>query len=489
MRRALWGSIVGTGLSLLLGAVMLPLRSHLSIATAGLVLVVPVVAGVATGGFAAGLGSVAAGFLVYDIFFIPPYGNMSVGAGQNWVALAVYTITMVLVSRVVANLDEANAASRTRAASARRLLDISELLLVDQPVPVLSQTIVDSVRDSFGFGGVALLVSTGGRLEVAAESGKPVGEAALSRFQPGATVPMSLSTERSGVDIQTLALATAGRPVGLLALAGRPGRPEMREVLPVLANQLALALERSQLHERVRRAELLEEADRLRHALVGAVSHDLCTPLATIKVASSTLVNPAAVLTTEDKAELLDLIDTQTDRLTRIVNNVLDMTRVQAGVLEPRLEAWSVFELLDESLSALRPSLEDRPLELRVASWLPEVNVDQTLIEQVLANLVDNADRHGPPGTIITVEANLATDGDVAISITDSGPGVPPGERGTLFDSFVRFDTGGRAGLGLAIAKAFVEAHGGHIWVEAAPGRGARFVFTVPVAATNGATH
>jgi len=484
-----WGSIVGIGLSLALGAVMWPLRSHLSIATAGLVLVVPVVAGVVTGGFGAGLTSVAAGFLVYDIFFIPPYGSLTVGAAQNWVALAVYTVTMMLVARVVANLENANAASRTRATSARRLLQISELLLVDQAVPELSQTIVNSVRDSFGFAAVALLVSTGGRLEVAAESGEPIGQAALSRFQPGARVPVSLSTDRSEGDLQTLALATSGRPVGLLALAGTPARREMREVLPVLANQLALALERAQLHELVRQAELLEEADRLRHALVGAVSHDLCTPLATIKVASSTLVNPAAVLTNEDTAELHELIDTQTDRLTRIVNNVLDMTRVQAGVLEPRRQLWSVDELLGECISALRPSLDDRLVELRVSPWLPPVNVDQALVEPVFANLLENANRHGPPGTVITVEANLFKDEGVAVSVADRGPGVRPSERDTIFDTFARFDTGGRAGLGLTIAKAFVEAQGGRIWVEDAPGGGARFVFTLPVPATNGSKH
>jgi two-component system sensor histidine kinase KdpD len=432
---------------------------------------------------------VAAGFLVYDILFIPPYNTPSVGAAQNWVALAVYSVTMVLVARVVANLEEANAASRARAASARRLLDISELLLVDQTVPELSQTIVDTVRDSFGFAGVALLVSTDGRLEVASQSGEPVGEAALSRFQPGSRVPVALSTDRSEVGIQTLALVASGRPVGLLALAGSPERREMREVLPVLANQLALALERAQLHERVRRAELLEEVDRLRHALVGAVSHDLCTPLATIKVASSTLVNPAAVLTGEDTAELHDLIDTQADRLTRIVNNVLDMTRVQAGTLEPRCESWSVDDLLGECIATLRPSLDDRSVELRVSPWLPPVYVDHALVEQILANLLENADRHGPAGTAITVQAKRSGAEGVAVSVTDRGPGVPQGERDTVFDTFVRFDTGGRAGLGLAIAKAFVEAHGGHIWVEEAPGGGARFVFTLPAASTNGSRH
>jgi two-component system sensor histidine kinase KdpD len=275
----------------------------------------------------------------------------------------------------------------------------------------------------------------------------------------------------------------------LLALAGAPARPETREILPALANQLALALERAQLHERVRRAELLKEADRLRHALVGAVSHDLCTPLATIKVASSTLVNPTAVLSNADVAELHDLIDSQTDRLTRIVNSVLDMTRVQAGVLEPKYQAVSIVDFLNDSISTVLPSLEGRLVELRVSPWLPSVNVDQQLIEQVLSNLLENADRHGPPGTVVTVEANLHHGDSVAVSVTDCGTGVKPTERQTIFDTFVRFDTGGRAGLGLAIAKAFVEAHGGRIWVEEAPGRGARFVFTLPLAATNGAKH
>jgi two-component system sensor histidine kinase KdpD len=117
------------------------------------------------------------------------------------------------------------------------------------------------------------------------------------------------------------------------------------------------------------------------------------------------------------------------------------------------------------------------------------VYVDHALVEQILANLLENADRHGPPGTVITVEAKLSTAEGVTVSVTDRGPGVPRGERDTIFDTFVRFDTGGRAGLGLAIAKAFVEAHGGHIWVEEASGGGARFVFTLPLASTNGSKH
>ncbi|HEX4864028.1 MAG TPA: ATP-binding protein [Acidimicrobiales bacterium] len=486
MRRTVLGSAVGIGLTLVVGAALVPLRSHISVATSGLVLVVPVVAGVAAGGFTAGLISVLAGFLAYDLVFIPPYYTLTVNAGQNWVALGVYVVVMVLVARVVSRLEDARALAGSREANARGLFEMSELLLADQPVPELARTIVDGVRKSFALNGVALLLSADGQLQVAASSGEPIGEKALAQLRPESHLPVPLRGDPYRGGIQTLALATSRRPVGLLALDGTLA-PVVWELLPALANHFAIALERSQLRERVRHAELLEEIDRLRHALVGAVSHDLRTPLATIKVASSTLMEPTSKLSQSDVNELHSLIDTQTDRLTRIVNDVLDMTRIKAGVLEIRRQANSTLDLVAAAVSMLRPALQDRGVEVVVPASLPLVSVDHVLIEQVLSNLLDNADRHAPPGTQITVRADLYGADQIEISVTDSGPGVPPSERQAVFDTFVGFDTGGRAGLGLAIAKAFVEAHGERIWVEDAPGGGARFAFTVPVAPTNGA--
>lgn len=485
MRRIVLGSAVGIGLTLVLSAAMVPLRSHISVATSGLVLVVPVVAGVSVGGFTAGLISVLAGFLAYDLIFIPPYYTLTVNAGQNWAALGVYVVVMVLVARVVSSLEEARTLAGSREANARRLFELSELVLADKPVPQLAQTIVDGVRDSFALEGVALLLSDDGRLQVAASSGEPIGETALDLLRPESHLPVPLRGDPSGNGIQTLALATSRRPVALLALDGTLP-PVAWELLPTLANDFAIALERSQLHERVRHAELLEEIDHLRNALLGAVSHDLRTPLATIKVASSTLIEPTSKLSESDISELYSLIDTQTDRLTRIVNDVLDMTRIKAGVLEPRCQAHSTLDLVAAAVSVLRPALQDRDVEVIVPASLPLVSADNVLIEQVLSNLLVNADRHAPPGTPITVQADLHSADRVEISVTDSGPGVPPAERQAVFDTFVGFDTGGRAGLGLAIAKAFVEAHGERIWVEDAPARGARFAFTLPVAAASG---
>jgi two-component system sensor histidine kinase KdpD len=486
MRRTLMGSAVGVLASVGLGAAMVPLRSHLSLATSGLALVIPVVAGVTVGGFNAGLVSAAAGFLVYDFALIPPYYTLTVGAARNWAALAVYVIVMALVSRVVARLDEARMLAHSREVSARHLFELSELLLGDKSVPELAQAIVDAVRQALDLTGAVLLVSVDDRLEVVATSGQGITEAALGRLRPEAGLPVPLRTEHSGLGIQTLALAASGRPVGLLVLAGVPSAPATNELMPTLANHLALALERSQLHERVRQAELLEEVDRLRHALVGAVSHDLRTPLSTIKVASSTLLDPEAVLSVEDTGELHALIDMQADRLTNLVTSLLDMTRIQAGVLEPRRQACSMLDLAAAAITSMSTLLQDRAVDVEVPPLLPLVDVDHLLVEQVISNLIDNADRHSPPGSSIRIGAEVQHGDRVAVSVTDSGPGIPPAERQAVFDSFVRFDDGGRAGLGLAIAKAFVEAHGERIWVEQAPGGGARFVFSLPLARSDG---
>ncbi len=280
-----------------------------------------------------------------------------------------------------------------------------------------------------------------------------------------------------------MALTASGRPVGILAIKGMPARQADRALLPTFANHAALALERAQLRDQAMRSELLEEVDRLRHALLGAVSHDLRTPLATMKVASSTLLAPPNPLTDTDVRELYGLIDLETDRLTRLVTSLLDMTRIDAGVLVARPTSTPVRALVEEAVAAVGSQLTDHPVAVDVAEDLPDVLVDRLLFGQVLANLMDNADRHAPPHTEITVTAGSRGDG-VAVSVSDTGPGVPASERDAIFDRFVRFDTGGRAGLGLTIARTFVEAHGQHIWVEDSPTGGARFVFTLDSAST-----
>ncbi|HVB06956.1 MAG TPA: ATP-binding protein [Acidimicrobiales bacterium] len=479
MQRRLIGSLVGVLAAVAVGALMLPIRSHIAIATAALVLIIPVVAGVTVGGWVAGLVSVLSGFVVYDYAFIPPYYTLTVGSADNWAALVVYAVVMTVVARLVAHLHDAEAAATSRAETARHLLDLSELLLTESPA--LGPAVVASIRDAFDIEGVTLVQSVAGRLEAVASAGAPISREQLSRLRPEAHLPVPLTTGAAQDTIQTLALASSGRPVGLLVLKNSPSSRAVREALPILANHLAIALERTALQERAHRAELLEEIDRLRQALVGAISHDLRTPLATIKVASSTLALRAGTLPAGELAELHDLIDQQADRLTRLVNNLLDMTRIQTGALEVHRRPAALRDLIADALGGLASALGDRVVEVVAPEALPEADADPLLIGQVLANLLDNANRHAPPGTPITVEV-AAEGGELTVAVDDRGAGVPVEEREAIFETFVRFDTGGRSGLGLAIAKAFVEAHGNRIWVEEAVGGGARFVFTLPEA-------
>lgn len=486
VRNTVVGSIVGVLIAVGLGAAMLPLRSHLSVASTALVLVVPVVAGVIVGGLGSGVISVAAGFLVFDFAFVPPYYTLTVGTPQNWVALGVYAVVMLLVARVVAHLESARTEAQQRAVETERLYELSELFVKDRPVGELLDTIVTTVRTLFDVPGVALFLPVEGRLTIAASAGETMSSEQLHQLDPESGIPVSLGTSGPNPDrLQTVALSALGRPVGVLAVRGLPVSAADRTLLRAFANHAAVAVERAQLRQQALRWELLEEVDRLRRSLLGAVSHDLRTPLASMKVASTTLLDRTLSLSDADTDELHGLIDVQTDRLTRLVSSLLDMTRFQAGVLQVHRQAWSVLDLVGETVAGLRAALADRPIEVNLPDGLPSVAVDHLLVGQVIANLLENADRHAPANSAITIAAYVRGD-RVAISVADEGPGVPPEERSAVFDSFVRFDTGGRSGLGLAIAKTFVEAHGQRIWVDDAPGGGARFVFTLPMAATNG---
>lgn len=483
VRHRAFGTILAVALVVVLGAIMFPLRSHLSVATTALVLVVPVVAGVALGGFVAGIVAIALGFLVYDFVFIPPYYTLSVGQAQNWAALGVYAVVMVVVAQVVARLNAARTEAQLRAVELRRLLDLSELLVRESSLPELLETIVTTSASAFDLAGASLLLPVGGRLELVASAGVPLSAQELRRLSISSGVPISMESAIVGQGaIQAVALSASGQAIGLLALRGLPVTRGGNELLRTFANHLALTLERAQLQEQAVRTHLLEEVDHVRRSLVGAVSHDLRTPLATIKVAASTLIDPEADVDVAGSRELLGLIDLQVDRLDRLVSNLLDMTRIQSGALELRLRPTSMSDLVDEALSVLGPSNAAERVRWRAPTDLPLVDVDHVLICQVLANLIDNATRYSFAGTPVTVTATRRTDGLVEVAVADRGPGVDPDERDSIFEMFNRREAGGRGGLGLAIARAFLDAHGQRIWMEDGKRSGARFTFTLPTA-------
>ena len=398
MRARLVGSLTGLASVAALGAAMLPLRSHLAVSTTALVLVIPVVVAAAIGGFVAGLAVVAAGFLVFDFFFIPPYGTLNVGSAQNWVALFVYLVVMLLVARVVARLDTSRVEAERGGAAARRLSELSELLVGERPVGDLLTTIVGAIHTAFAVPSVALLVLDDGdaarRGDRPASRSPPTSSAASSRARACRSASGSRPARRASC-APSRSSPRAGRSGSSRCAACPRARPTAR-CSTTFANDAALAIERARLSEQALRTQLLEEVDRFRQGLMGAVSHDLRTPLATIKVASSTLSNRWRLLDEAQATELYRLIEVESDRLTRLVTNLLDMTRIEAGVFTVHRAPVAPAQLVKEAVAAMGPSLEGLDVVVDVPSSLPEVDVDALLVGQVIINLLDNAARHSP---------------------------------------------------------------------------------------------
>ncbi len=481
MKRSALGILAAVACISSLSAVMVPLRSHLSIATTALVLVIPVVVGVVIGGRAAGVVSVAAGFLFYDFFFIPPYLTLTVGASQNWVALGVYVVVMILVSQVVSRMNVAREEARRQSREIGELFEFSRLLVEDRALDELLSSVVTTVAEVFSAGQVAILLPDQDRLRLVASAGAPLSEAQLSALLVPAGSLMTVGPRRGQANgLSVLALSAAGRPVGLLALTAEAVSVDRREPLMLFANQIALSVERVQLRDKALSARVADEMARLAKTMVGAVSHDLRAPLATIKAAASTLADGDVSLDEETELSLVEMIDVQADRLADLVENLLDMSRIQTGVLKPRRVVVSLSELLSSVVGHV--DTRGHKVVIDCTDPLPLLDVDPVLVGRVVSNLLENAVRYSPAGASITVRAVRTGPAEVTVSVADRGPGIARARHGEVFDTLRRRDVDSGAGFGLVIAKTFVEAHGGRIWVADAPGGGTVLSFTLPAA-------
>jgi two-component system sensor histidine kinase KdpD len=261
--------------------------------------------------------------------------------------------------------------------------------------------------------------------------------------------------------------------------------PEQLHQLETFANQMALAIGRAHLADEAEESRVRVEGERLRNSLLSSVSHDLRTPLTTITGAVSTVLDDASQLDESSRRELLESVREEAEALNRLVQNLLEMTRLQSGAMELKKEWHALDDIIGAALRRLRKRLGSRPVTTRVPPDLPSVLIDDVLIEQVLVNLLDNAVKYTPPGSPITIMAT-ASDRTVTVEVADRGPGLRPGEEKRVFEKFYRAQagTGRGAGLGLSICQGIVEAHGGRIWAQNVPEGGVAFLFTLPMADT-----
>jgi two-component system sensor histidine kinase KdpD len=270
-----------------------------------------------------------------------------------------------------------------------------------------------------------------------------------------------------------LPLIVAGTGVGVMRVARSRGGSafgeEEERLLTTFAHQAALAIDKANLAERARRAAALEEADQVKTALLSSVSHDLRSPLAAIKTAVTGLLTPGADLDPQGRTDLLAAIDEETDRLTHLVANLLDLSRIQGGALRPRKEWVDIAEIVIAAVDRLASRFPAHTIDVSVPDDLPLLPVDYARMDQVLSNLIENAASYAPPDTPITVTVQ-PEHGGITIRVRDEGPGIPRAERERVFEPFYRgaATEGLRpgSGLGLAICRGIVEAHGGWIRVE-----------------------
>ena len=449
-----------------------------------------VVSAIAFGRGPAMLASVL-GVALFDFLFVPPVFTFEVGDSQYLVTFAVMMVVAVVIGTLTSRLREQVHQARLRAHRSEVLYELSHELAGRRSMHDLLNSVLRRVSDLFECRAAVLLPGEEQRVQYAA------GDVALLDAQPHERgvaqwvvdhgQPAGLGTDTlPGATALHLPLAASGKVLGVLALMpSDPARfrdPERQRLLATFANQVAVAIERTRLSESAEGTRVEVETERARNALLSSVSHDLRTPLAVIAGAASGLRDgeqlPQAI-----RRELAGTIVDEAQRLNRLVGDLLDMTRLEAGALRVRKEWHSLEEVVGAVLVRTEAQADGR-VTFQSARPLPLVPLDDVLYAQAVTNLVENALRHTPPGSPVEIHASL-TDSVLRLEVRDRGPGLPAGGEEQVFQKFWRgTGTGDRAGagLGLTIARGIAEAHGGRLRAASRTGGGAVFQLEVPVA-------
>jgi two-component system sensor histidine kinase KdpD len=414
--------------------------------------------------------------LAFNYFFLPPVHTFTISEPQNWIALLAFLASAIVASRLSerARREALNATRRRK--EVERLYSLSQQLLATDNVMELLNSIPHYVQDAFGLKAAAMFLPK--RKEVYRTG---VDHPELSEEQLEAVSGRGELVVDEQHQLCFVPLRIGVKPVGSLGLEGAV---LSRETLEAVGSLIAISIERAGAVETLTRAEAARESEKLRSALLDSVTHEFRTPLTSIKASVTALLSPAQI-NPEGRRELLTVIDEETDRLNRLVGEAAEMAQLDAQQVELRRETCPIGQVVEAALEKSKQGLAGREVKLQIPESLPSVRIDLERIAEVLVQLLENAAKYSPPGTPITISAEPAGK-MVTLSVGDRGPGIDDMELSLIFEKFYR----GRdqryrvqgTGMGLAIAKAIVEAHGGTIGVTSQVGSGSVFHFTVPTA-------
>lgn len=475
-----------------------PIKESVGLLNIGLIFLVVVVGATALGGRGPGQTAAVIGFLLFDFFLVPPYLTLAINDLHNILALFVFLGLSVLVSGLIGRAREEAAQALRRAGDLRALYMLGQVALNtprrEALLPALLAQVVTLLEAEAGW--LLLPDGEGGTLQIATAAppdARPPSSVEWELARQVLARPVLLGSSRplaGPTDPRTLVapLTARGRVLGVLGVTAaarpRPFAAAEQAVLVTLAGQVALALDRLDLQAEADRAELLERTNELKTALLQTVSHDLRTPLASIKATATSLLDPAIRWDWATERQFIAAIDAECDRLTHLVGDLLEMSRIEGGALQLNYAWYAIGEVIETVSERLAARLAAHPLEVDVPADLPLVPLDFMKMDAVLTNLLENAIRHTPPGTPIQIRA-VAWAGLLAVTVTDQGPGVSPQHLAHLFDKFYR--AGGAhspsgSGLGLAIVRGMIEAHGGTVSARSSRGQGLTITFTLPLA-------
>ena len=463
-QRRVAGYALAVVLAPLLTLFLASLRGELNLTSDVLAFLLAVIAVALVGGFVPAVVEAIAGSLLLNFYFTPPIHKFTISERNNALALGVFVAVGLVVSSIVDD-----AARRTTQAA--RATAESELLVTTAGSVLRGQqalaAVLDRVRESFGMDSVTLLERVRGPDDAPR---RPTAEwaAVASSGEPALTRP-----ENADVEVEVTDTLTLG-------LRGRPLPATDRRVLGAFAAYAAAALEQQRLAAEAEAARPIAEADKMRTALLAAVSHDLRSPLASAKAAVTSLRSRDIQWAAEDRDELLATADESLDRLTHLVDNLLDMSRLQAGALSVFPRPAGLEEIVARSLDDLGP--DSRKVAVEIPDSLPEVRVDPGILERVIVNLTGNALRYSPAGSPPLLTASALGD-RVELRVVDRGPGIPAADRDRMFRPFQRLgdtDNTTGVGLGLALARGLTEAMGGTLEPDETPGGGLTMTLSLP---------
>jgi two-component system, OmpR family, sensor histidine kinase KdpD len=428
---------------------------------------------------------------LFDLLFVQPYFSFSVADGQYLITLIGMLIVGLVISHLMANVRSQAKVASVRERRAAVLYAISKDLAASQTEEGIVRIAVKHLHSEFGSRNVILFPNHIGRFVYPSQDGiaESYHAADLSVaqwvFEHNETAGQGTHT-LPGAEAVYFPIHDGDKALGVLTLLPvnlrRIFLPEQQKLLETFLRQIGQALSRIRSSEQAKSTQMQMEAERLRNSLLSAISHDLRTPLATIVGSASTLLEDDVRLKPEDKLDLSRAIFDEAVRMSNLINNILDMARLDAGVIKLNKQWHPVEEIIGTVLTGLQKHLLGRQVKVNIPPGIPLIYADAVLIEQVLINLVENALRYTPAGTDINIDVETQPQ-ETKIAVADDGPGIPKGKEGQLFEKFYQARKEGAqsgVGLGLAICRAIVEAHGGIINARNKPEGGAVFAFALP---------